>query len=170
MDEKTLRYVKRDRMRFTPNGLSSGLALLAIVFNVFYFVSLYKSNYNFYYDFPMGVSVLLNLIFMLAVFLSSEGVKNYKLGYAVTLVVVGVIEIVRIFGLPLSAHKAEITIKVDGVDTVRTVMQDAQFTRVVIYLVCAAALLISAGIIGIIRHYQLEEHKKHLQTITVSEE
>ncbi len=170
MDEKTLRYVKRDRMRFTLNGLSGGLALLAIVFNVFYFVSIYKSNFNFYYGFKMGISVLLNLIFMLTVFLSSEGVKNYKLGYAVTLIVVGVVEIVRIFGLPLSAHNEQITVKVDGVDTMVQVMQDAQFVRVVVYLVCAAALLIAAGVIGIIRHYQLEEHKKHLQTANVSEE
>ncbi len=170
MDEQTRRFLKRDRMRFTLNGLSSGLALLAIVFNVFYFVSIYKSNFNFYYNFDMGISVLLNLVFMLTVFLSSEGVKNYKQGYAIALIVVGALEIVRIFGLPLSAHNTAITLKVDGVDTSVLVMQDGQFARVIIYLVCTATLLITAGVIGIIRSRQLEEHKRSLQAKVVSEE
>ncbi len=163
MDEKTLRYIKRDRMRFTLNGLSGGLALLAIVFNVFYFVSIYKSDFNFYYSYDMGVSVLVNLVFMLTVFLCSEGVKNYKMGYAVALVVVGLFEIVRIFGLPLAAHTTEITQKIDGVDTTVLVMQNGQFIRVVIYLGIAAALLIAAGVIGIIRSHQLAQHNKQLQ-------
>lgn len=170
MDDKTLRYIKRDRMRYTPNGLSSGLSLLAIVLNVFYFVSIYKSNFNYYYTFDMGISVLLNLVFMLTVFLCSEGVKNYKKNYAYVLIGVGVVEIVRIFGIPLQAHSAQITQKIDGVDTTILVMQDAQFVRVVVYLVCAAALLITAGVVGVIRSNQLAEHNKQLQTNGVLEE
>ena len=36
--------VKLDRMRYTKNTTSSRLALLAIVFDVLYFVSIYKSD------------------------------------------------------------------------------------------------------------------------------
>ena len=43
------RFIQRDRMRFTKNTLSSGLALLAILFNVLYFVSIYKSDVGSYY-------------------------------------------------------------------------------------------------------------------------
>ena len=34
------RYIKRDRMRFTKNTLSSTLVLAAILFDVFYFVNI----------------------------------------------------------------------------------------------------------------------------------
>ena len=73
------RFIQRDRMRFTKNTLSSGLALLAILFNVIYFVSIYKSDVgSYYYNIIMGASILYNLIFMLVVFLSSEGVKSSR--------------------------------------------------------------------------------------------
>ena len=84
------RFLKRDRMRFTKNTLSSGLALLAILFNVFYFVSIYKSDVgSYYYNILTGASILYNLIFMLVVFLSSEGVKSYKASFAWVLLAVG---------------------------------------------------------------------------------
>ena len=36
--------VKLDRMRYTKNTASSRLAILAIVFDVLFFISLYKSD------------------------------------------------------------------------------------------------------------------------------
>lgn len=73
------RTIQRDRMRFIKNSLASNLALLGIVLNVFYFVSLYKSDVGtYYYNILIGASIVYNLVFMLAVFLSSEGVKNYN--------------------------------------------------------------------------------------------
>ena len=69
--------IKKDRLRFTKNKLSANLSLLAIVFNAFYFVSIYKSDVgNYYYKLIIGISVVYNLLFMLAAFLSSEGVKS----------------------------------------------------------------------------------------------
>ena len=74
-DEKTVRL---DRMRYAKNSFSSGFALLAILFNVFFFISLYESDVgNYYYNILIGASILYNLIFMLAAFLCSEGVINY---------------------------------------------------------------------------------------------
>ena len=101
------RFVKRDRMRYTKNSLSSSLALLAIVFNVLYFVSIYQSDKGkFYYTILIGASVLYNLVFMLMAFLSSEGVKNYKPGYSWLLLALGVGQVARIFILPQQAHEA----------------------------------------------------------------
>ena len=65
------RVIKRDRMRFTKNSLASGLVLVAILFNVFYFINIYKSDVthsvgNFYYQYRIGVSIIYNLVFMLA--------------------------------------------------------------------------------------------------------
>ena len=38
------RYTVLDRMRFTKNTTSSRLAILAIVFDVLFFISIYKSD------------------------------------------------------------------------------------------------------------------------------
>ena len=99
------RAIQRDRMRFIKNSRASGLALLGILFNVFYFVSIYKSDVStWYYTILIGASIVYNLVFMLAVFLSSEGVKNYKKNYSYLLILLGVLQIVRIFIIPMRAH------------------------------------------------------------------
>ena len=153
MNEEQL--IKRDRMRFTKNTLSSGLALLAILVDVFYFVSIYKSDVgSYYYNILIGASVLYNLIFMLAVFLSSEGVKGYKISYAYVLIIVGILQIVRIFILPMQAHSAVVTINQQET----LVMQTPQFIRVVVYLCVSAACCIIAGIVGIQKSRALQEH------------
>ena len=94
------RAIRLDRMRFIKNTLSSSLALLAILFNVFYFINIYKSDIhtnvgNFYYQIRIGASIIYNLIFMLAAFLSSEGIKNYKIQYAYILAALGIGQIAR---------------------------------------------------------------------------
>ena len=152
--------IKRDRMRFTKNTLSSGLALLAILFNVLYFVSIYKSDVgSFYYNIIIGASILYNLIFMLVVFLSSEGVRGYKASFAYALLVVGVLQIVRIFILPMRAHTATVTVSQQ--ETV--VMQTAQFLRVVVYLCASAACCLIAGIVGIQKSRVLAAHMATLE-------
>ena len=81
MDEK--KQIQLDRMRYTKNTLSSRLTLLAIVFDVLYFVSIYSSDVGkWYYAMLIGASIVYNLLFMLLAFLSSEGVKNYHIGYS----------------------------------------------------------------------------------------
>ena len=158
MNEEQL--IKRDRMRFTKNTLSSGLALLAILFNVLYFVSIYKSDVgSYYYNILMGASVLYNLVFMLVVFLSSEGVKGYKISFAYALLAVGALQLVRIFILPMGAHTATVTINQQ--ETI--VMQNAQFLRVVVYLVASAACCFAAGLVGIRRSRELADHMATLE-------
>ena len=154
------RFIELDRMRFTKNTLSSGLALLAILFNVLYFVSIYKSDVgSYYYNILMGASVLYNLIFMLVVFLSSEGVKGYKASFAFALLVVGALQILRIFILPMRAHTAVVTINQQ--ETI--VMQNAQFIRVIIYLVASAVCCFVAGLVGIRKSRVLAAHMATLE-------
>jgi len=153
-------FIKRDRMRFTKNTLSSSLALLAILFNVFYFVSIYKSDVgSYYYNILIGASVLYNLVFMLVVFLSSEGVKGYNITFAYVLLAVGVLQILRIFLLPLRAHAAVVTINQQ--ETV--VMQTAQFIRVVVYLSASAVCCLVAGVAGIQKSRVLAAHMATLE-------
>ena len=154
------RTIQRDRMRFIKNSLSSNLAILGILFDVFYFVSLYKSDVDtYYYNILIGASIVYNLIFMLAVFLSSEGVKNYKKNYSYLLAAIGAAQIVRIFIIPMQAHSA--TTLVDGATV--AVMQDAQFMRVVVYLIASAVCLIASAVVNFIRCSELETHLKTLE-------
>lgn len=138
--------IKKDRMRFTKNKFSSNLAILAIIFDVLYFVSIYQSDVgSWYYQMLIGASILYNLVFLLAAFLSSEGIKNYDITYAYLLIALGVGQIVRIFILPAKAHAAVVTLQ--GVET--AVMTNGQFTYVVACLVISAACCICAAVVGI---------------------
>lgn len=149
--------LKKDRMRFVKNKASSNLAYLAIIFNVLYFISIYSSDVgNYYYTILIGVSVVYNLLFLLTAFLSSEGLKNYKLSYAIVIAVVGAMQIVRIFGFPLDGSKAILD---DGT----VVMQTKQLIYTVCMLSLSAASAIASGVIGFIRTKQLEAYKKTLQ-------
>lgn len=152
--------IKKDRLRFTKNKLSANLALLAIVFNAFYFVSIYKSDVGtYYYTIMIGISVLYNLLFMLAAFLSSEGSKNYKMNYSYVMLGLGLGQIVRIFIIPAQAKAA--TINIDGAD--RIVMDNAQYTMVCLYLLISAGLLIAAGVINIIKSSTLTKYQAELE-------
>lgn len=164
MSENEDRLIQRDRMRFIKNSLSANLAILAIVFNVFYFISIYRSNAGtFYYNYLMGISVVYNLIFMLATFLSSEGVKNYKKNYSYLLVALGAGQLIRIFILPAKAHGAIVT--AGGVET--TVMGDKQYMTLLILLVVSAACLIGSAVTNYIKCTILEAHMKTLSEESV---
>ena len=153
------RTIQRDRMRFIKNTQSSNLCYLGILLNVFYFVSIYKSDVGtYYYNILVGGSIVYNLIFMLAVFLASEGVKNYVRNYSYLLAAIGIGQIIRIFIIPMQAHSAETII--DGAEAM--VMHDGQFTRVVIYLVLSAVCLIGAAVINLVKCRELAEHMKTL--------
>ncbi len=149
--------ITRDRMRFIKNSQSANLCYLGILFNVFYFVSIYKSDVGtYYYNYLIGISIVYNLIFMLAVFLSSEAVKNYDKKYSYVLAVVGAFQIARIFILPMRAHAAQTV--VDGVEVL--VMHNGQFMRVCVYLVLSAVCLLAAAAINFKKCGELSEHLK----------
>lgn len=154
------RTIKRDRMRYTKNSLSSGLALAAIVFNVLYFVSIYRSDVgSFYYQALTGASIVYNLLFMLIVFLSSEGVKNYKTGYSFALLIIGVLQIARIFILPMKAYNATVTLMGEEIQ----VMQDSQFMWIVIFLSASALCCIAAAVTSFCKNCALASHMASLK-------
>lgn len=154
------RAIRRDRMRFIKNSLSSTLAILGILFDVFYFVSIYRSDVDtYYYNYIIGISIVYNLVFMLAAFLSSEGVKNYKRGYSWLLIALGAIQLVRIFIIPMRAHTAETIV---GGETV-LVMQDGQFLWVTACLIISAVCLLASAAVNLVKCRELAEHLKSLE-------
>ena len=157
------KIVKLDRMRYAKNTLSSRLTYLAILFNVLYFVSIYSSDVgSWYYQILIGASIVYNLVFMLMTFLASEGVKNYKLGYAVLLLAAGAGQIVRMFILPRMAYAATITIK----SVKSPVMEKPQLIWVITSLALSAACCVAAGIVGIIRSRKLAAYNASLEEKT----
>ena len=159
MNEEKL--IQRDRMRFVKNSMCANLCYLAILADIFYFVLLYRSDVGtYYYTIQICGSIVYNLLFLLIVFLSSEEVKNYNKRFSIVLLVVGALQIIRIFAIPMDAHAA--TIVVDGAEI--SVMGDAQFIRSVIYLIVSAACIIVSAVVNVIRCNMLEAHNKYLES------
>ena len=149
-------YTRLDRMRYTKNTTSSRLAILAIVFDVLFFISLYKSDVeNYYYTILIGASIIYNLVFLLATFLASEGVKNYQTSYSWLLLALACGQIIRIFIYPMQAHSTEIA----GA----RVMGDGQFIRLIIYLVLSAVCLAAAAVINWQKSRALTAHLASLE-------
>lgn len=153
------RLIQRDRMRYVKNSLASRLAIAGILFDVFYFVNIYQSDVgNYYYNYMIGISIVYNLIFMLATFLASEGVKNYVPSYSYLLLALGVGQFVRIFIIPARAHSS--TTLVDNVEV--NVMDNSQFMWVVACLVLSGVCLLGSAVVNFVRCRELSEHLKSI--------
>ena len=153
-------FIKKDRMRYVKNKLSGNLAVLAIILNALFFISIYKSNVGQYYYKPLiGASIVYNLLFMMIVFLVSEGSKNYQINYSYVAIPVAILQFARILVYPRMAHNS--TTLTTGVE--EQVMKDAQFTRLVIYLVASGVCLLLSAVIGIIRCNMLKKHIEEIE-------
>ena len=158
MDVQT---IKKDRLRFTKDSFPATLVLLAIVFDCLYFVSIYQSDVGtYYYNWMIGVSIIYNLVFLLAAFLASESVKNRRTGYSGILIVLGIVQILRIFILPAKAHAA--TVLVNGVET--AVMGHGQYLYCVACLVISAVCCIIAAVISAKNNKILADYMKTIET------
>jgi CDP-diglyceride synthetase len=145
--------IQKDVMRYKKNKLAANLALLGLAFGCLYFLQIYghygTAVKNYFYKIHLGVSVIYNLVFLLAVFYSSEGIKNYKIKINYLLFVIAALQVVRIFYFPLQSFQAG---AIDGV----------AFTLCVVWLAGSAACIAAAGAIGLIRALQ---HKSFLAEI-----
>ncbi len=156
MDREAL--ISHDRMRYTKNKFSALMTYLAILFNAIYFAFIYRGIEvdigSFYYNITIGISVLVNLFFMLAAFLASENVKNYKMSFAIVLLVLAGLQILRIFYYPIKAHST--------LNGTVPVMSDGVFVLCLVCLIASATCLIAGGVVGILRTKTLNEHYKYI--------
>lgn len=152
--------IKRDRMRYTKDKLSANLIMLAIVLDCIYFVAVYQTDVeNYYYTWMIGASIVYNLLFLLSAFLASEGVKNRKTGYTAMLVILGVMQIVRIFYLPAKAHSTVIAI--GGVDTLA--MTDGKYMLCIVCLAVSGVCCVVSAINSYINNKTLAEHMASIE-------
>lgn len=154
------KLISRDRMRFVKNSTCSNLCYLALLFDVFYFVLIYRQDVgNYYYTIQIGASIIYNLMFLLIVFMCSEGVKNYHKNFSYILLAVGVMQFVRIFVIPTRAHNTVMVIK----EVEQAVMSNWTFTKAVVYLIISGAALLFSAVINLLRCNALEAHVKSLE-------
>lgn len=152
--------VKKDRMRYTKDKLSANLLLGAIVADVLYFVNLYQTDVgSYFYTWQIGASVVYNLIFLLAIFLSSEGVKNRLNTYLPIMIGAGIMQFVRIFYIPLQAYKAVITIA----DQQTPVMEKGQFIYMAVCLAVSGVLILIACVTSYLNNKTLAAYLDSLK-------
>lgn len=165
--------IHSDLMRYKSNKLASYLALLAIIFNCLYFCLLYSFRDKFFGTWRLGVSVILTLVVLLVTFLSSEGIKNYNKKFAIALLILAVVQIIRMFGLPLEALKYDIkngvasqltggalNMRYFGIDLSPSVA----YVILVVWLAASAACLIASAVIGYINSVKLENFNKKIES------
>ena len=158
------RFIATDRMRYTKDTLSANAILAAIVLDCLYFISIYRSDVStWYYNWVIGASIIFNLLFLLFAFLASEGVKSRKTGYTGMLIVLGVLQIIRIFYLPAKAHAATVTIAGEEV----VVMGNGQYWYTVICLALSAVCCIFAAANS---HRNNKRLAAHMQTVVSKSE
>ena len=150
-------------MKYTKNTHSSRFCYLAIALDVLFFINIYETDRNFYYSLLIGASIVYNLLFMLFVFLASEGVKKYKPGYSMFLFGAGAAQLVRIFILPLDAYN---TIIKAG----ERAMEAPQFIRAVLWLALSAVCLIAAAAINTAKYKKLRAARETQLILTEREE
>lgn len=165
--------IENDILQYKTNKAASSLALLSIVFSCLYFCLLYSFRNKFFARFEIGFSVVLTLFTLLITFLSSEGIKNYNKKYCIPLLVLAVVQIIRIFGLPLQALNYDIangvagevetgalTVRYFGIDLIPSVA----YVILVVWLCASAACLVLSAVFGYINCVKLEKHLKQVQS------
>ena len=162
--------IKDDIQRYRKNKFASMLAILVIVFCCAYFIVLYAQvkNGNYYYKWPIAIDVIYNLFFLLFVFLFSEQVKNYNRKLFWVQMVFGVMQIVRIFWLPLAGVSETLYPKLAGVAYNGKVLTTGAFLSMVVFLAASGACVIASGVIGFIRTKSLENFNKKLESGEIS--
>ena len=170
MKSQTDKIICADIARYKKNKFGASLALIGLVFNCLYFMILYgikvavlpDGSFTKFCSIEIGISVILTLVMLLTAFLSSEGVKVYKKGYCIVLLVLAVFQIVRIFGIPLYGLNNDL-LRVDyfGINPQSSVME---FTLMTVYLLASAACFIASAVISYINIVSLEKHNKAIES------
>lgn len=160
------KIIQNDIMRYSKNKASGNLALLGLAFNCIYFMVMYAqvannreaifNNGTPVYTILTGLSVIINLVILLTVFLASEELKGYNKKFCYVVWVVAAVQIIRIFGYPMTTYSTQLS-------SGRYIFREGTFIALLIFLCASAASLIAAGVLGFIRSTRLQNYKKSLE-------
>ena len=157
--------IQNDIMRYKKNKIGANLALLGLALGCLYFLVLYAQvkNDNFYYKWPIAIDVIYNLFFLLFVFLFSEQVKNYNRKMFPFQLVLGGMQIVRIFWLPLAGITETAYCHIVGVEFTGAAITAGTFTVMTVCLAASGACIIASAIVGFIRARSVEAFVKKVE-------
>lgn len=152
--------IKNDILRYTTNKLSYWLCILAIVFNVANFLICYKINSaaaatDKIANFLLGLDLLVNVILIIVFFLLAEKTKAYKKEASYVCIGLAVVEVARIFIIPLSYYLAYVETGSYGLDLIG-------FIWCIVLLILAAASLVGAALINLKKYNTLQDHLKKI--------
>lgn len=141
------RIISFDMMHYKNNRSSFWLILLTIALNVAMFIIIYKTNTsNLAADLQLGIDLIVNVMFMLVAFLAAEKTKRYSKEWGIVSIVLGGIQVARIFWIPLYYYLN------GGISA-------GSFTACFILLAGGAASAIVAGVLTLIKYRILQEHE-----------
>lgn len=154
--------IQNDISRYRKNKLAANLALLGLAVGCLYFLILYAQvrNGNFYYTWEIAFDVIYNLFFMLFVFLISEQVKNYNRKLFPLQIILGVLQIARIFWLPLSGIT---NVWVNDLGEEVTRISSLSFVSMTVCLAASGACILASAFIGFFRSLAVEKFTKQLE-------
>lgn len=121
-----------DILRYRTNKFSFLMVMLAIVLNCLAFLD-YFGKRNVIPDIYLGIDVVINILMMLALFVTGEEVKAYRKSFAIVSFVLAAIQIARIFFIPVKHFDALIAY--------------GSFYYLVVLYVLSAVLLVIAGLV-----------------------
>ena len=166
-----------DKMRYQPNKSSYLLALLSVVFILIAgfisitFVEYGTGDYNVALVIPdiwTALDILLIIFVFLITFLCAEKMKSYKLGYAIGMMAIAVLNLARIFYLPLMNHITYLNSVTEWNELgnppgfVFEGLATGSFWLVIISLVIGIALQAAAGVIAYQKTKKLHKHIREL--------
>lgn len=163
--EGNLHELHSDIMRYKNNSASFWLCILAIVFNVAMFLIIYKTT-NCTPNVQLGIDLMINIIVLLAAFLIAEKTKAYNKKGAYFSIGLGVVEILRIFWIPLfyfTKYMEYLKVEDKGSYSGIVGLDPNGFTWCCILLTAAGVSLIFAGVICLVKGKRLNEHLKNLE-------
>ncbi len=163
--EGKLHETHSDIMRYKNNTASFWLCILAICFNVAMFLIIFKET-NCTPDFQLGIDLLVNICILLAAFLLAEKTKTYDKRGGYYTIALGIIEVLRIFWIPLKYFMNYLTylgVEDKGSYTGVIGLSTTEFIWCAVLLSCAALSLIGAGIICLTKGNRLQKHLESLK-------
>ncbi len=132
------------RMQYQKDTLSSFLCILSIVCNVYYFICAFSGD-GVKPDAILGLDVLINIIFMMLVFLASEKLKVYSEHWGIIVIAMGMFEIARILILPEHYRRLDM-------------LTGAAYIQTVAALALGGLSLIAAGLNSAVNVRVLKKH------------
>lgn len=95
--------VNPEILRYKNNSLSFWMSMLAIIFQCIAFVFTYKCL-GWTPEFSTGLDIIINIIFLLFVFLASEKLKTYNVRWGYIIIGIGLVNLIRIFTYLIPTH------------------------------------------------------------------